>query len=330
MNLNTTYLGLELPHPFMPGASPMVDDLDHVKRLEDAGAAAIVMHSLFEEQVVNEEMVTTMGMAEHEESFAEAVTYMPYPDAFRLGPDEYLDHIRKVKLATSLPVIASLNGTTLGGWTRYAKLIEDAGADALELNVYRVPTDPTASGEDIDRALIGLTEAVHRATNLPLAVKLSPYHSNVANLALRLADAGAAALVVFNRHFQPDLDIEELKLLSAWHSDRNELMLRLRWLGILSGQVPQLQYACTGGVHTAADAIKALMCGATTVQLVTKLLTYGPEALSGIIQQVEDWLDQHEYESLAQLRGSMNIRRGPSPEMYTRAHYVKLLQSYEL
>lgn len=329
MDLSTQYLGFDLPHPLMPGASPLADSLDSVRSLEDAGAAAIVMRSLFEEQLTGEQMATHQAMAEPEESFAEATTYFPAPEEFVLGPDEYLDHLRKVKAAVSIPVIASLNGMTEGGWLEHAKLIEQAGADAVELNVYMVATDPAESAEQIEDRTVAMVQAVKSGIKIPLAVKLSPYYTALPHLAARLTRAGADGLVIFNRFYQPDIDLEELEVVRINLSDSSELLLRLRWLAILSAQV-KTSLAVTGGVHTAEDAIKSVMTGAHAVQIVAALLTHGPMTLQAIKQQMIEWLVEHEYESLKQMQGSMNLDHCPDPKAYERANYMQMLQSWRV
>jgi dihydroorotate dehydrogenase (fumarate) len=286
MDLSTTYLGFSLPHPFLPGASPLVDDLDMVRRLEDAGAAAIVMHSLFEEQITREQLYTHGRLLATEESHAEAHSYLPEPPDFALGPDEYLEQIRKIKAAVSIPVIASLNGTTDGGWLTYARLMEQAGADALELNVYALATDFDESSELLEKQVLHMLWSMKSAVHLPVAVKLSPFYTALAHFARRLDDLGADGLVLFNRFYQPDFDLETLEVTPALRlSDSSELLLRLRWLAILSGRVKS-SLAVTGGVHTAEDAIKAVMAGAHVVQLVSALLKHGPERLRTMRQEV--------------------------------------------
>ena len=328
MDLSTTYLGLELPHPFMPGASPLVDDLDTVKRLEDAGAAAIVMHSLFEEQIAREQVATFLHTESHGYSFAEALTYFPSPEAFALGPDEYLEHLRRIKAAVRCPVIASLNGTTLGGWLGYARLMEQAGADALELNVYSVSGDPEDDAHAVEDRTVKMVQAVKGAVKIPVAVKLSPFYTSFAHFAGRLDDAGANALVLFNRFYQPDVDVEELQVRRALHlSSSSELPLRLRWLAMLSGRL-RASLAVTGGVHTATDAIQAVMTGAHAVQLVSALLRRGPEHLGRLRREAEQWMEEHEYHSLRQMQGSMNLQACPDPRVYERANYMLMLQSW--
>jgi dihydroorotate dehydrogenase (fumarate) len=328
MDLRTQYLGLDLPHPFMPGASPMVDDLDTVKRLEDAGAAAIVMHSLFEEQIEREHARTVQDVESNVNAFAEATSFFPQAAEFRLGPHEYLEQLRRIKATVSLPVIASLNGVTATGWLEYARLIEEAGANALELNVYYVATDPSESAEAVEQRTVDIVLAVRRHVKIPVAVKLSPFHSSLANFATKLEGAGAQALVLFNRFYQPDIDVETLEVVPQLKlSDPSELLLRLRWLAILSGRT-KLQLACSGGVHSGQDALRSLAAGAHAVQLVSSLLRHGPAHLTMVREGVELWLEQHEYESLAQLRGSMNLARCPDPAMFERGNYMRILQSW--
>ena len=328
MDLSTTYLGLELPHPFVPGASPLADDLDTVRKLEDAGAAAIIMRSLFEEQLVQEQAATDWHMSAPADSFAEALSYLPDPETFHLGPGEYLEQLARIKEAVDLPVIASLNGTTLGGWLEYARLIQEAGADALELNVYRLAADPDETGEAIERQTLDMVRAVRESLKIPLSVKLSPFYTALASFARRLEEAGADGLVLFNRFYQADIDPEELEAVRTLHlSDSSELLLRLRWLAILSARL-ELSLASSGGVHTAIDAIKATLCGADAVQVVSVLLRNGPEHLAMLRDGVESWLVEHEYDTLAQMRGSMNLERCPDAEAYERANYMHILQGY--
>jgi dihydroorotate dehydrogenase (fumarate) len=328
MDLSTTYLGLKLPHPFMPGASPLVDDLGKVKRLEDAGAAAIVMHSLFEEQIAREDWATFKHTETHGESFAEALSYFPTPDKFALGPEEYLEHIRRVKGAVRVPVIASLNGTTLGGWLDYSRLMEQAGADALELNVYSLPSSLDELGAAIEDRTVEMLGAVKQAVKIPVAVKLSPFYTSVANFGHRLDEAGADGLVLFNRFYQPDIDPHELKVVrSLALSDSSELPLRLRWLAILAGRT-KASLAVSGGVHTFMDAIKSIMTGAHAVQMVSALLEKGPEYLSQIKREVVEWMEEMEYASIEQMRGSLGLRSAPDPSVYERANYMLILQSW--
>lgn len=328
MDLTTTYLGLQLSHPIMPGASPLADDLDSVKKLEDAGASAIVMRSLFEEQILREQL----GAQEHihalEGSHAEALSYLPPTSVFALGPEMYLEQLRKVRAAVAVPVIASLNGTTPGGWVDYARLMEQAGAHALELNLYTIPTDAEESAQAVEDRGIAVVSAVAAVVKIPVAVKLSPFYSSLPHFTKRVAGAGAQGVVLFNRFYQPDIDVEELDVVRALHlSDSSELLLRLRWLAILSGRT-KLSLSVSGGVHTALDAVKAMMTGAHSVQVVSALLKRGPGYLRTIIDEVRAWMEEHEYESVAQLTGSMNLERCPEPSAYERGNYMSLLQSF--
>ncbi len=329
MDLTTDYLGLRLKNPLLPGASPMVDDLETVRRLEDAGAPALVMHSLFEEQIALEEQAEMADVDAHEHSFAEAATYLPTAGDFTLGPDRYLDQIGRIKRAVDIPVIASLNGVTPGGWTGHARLMEEAGADALEINVYFLPTDPAETSADVEARLVDVVRRVSGAVKIPVAAKLSPFFSALPNLARQLHDAGARGLVLFNRFYQPDLDPEELQVKPALElSDSRELRLRLRWLAILSACNPA-DLSASGGVHTGLDAVKAVMAGATTVQMVSALLRQGPGHFAEVLGFFNRWLEEHEYESLAQLRGSLNLSTCPDPAAFERANYLKVLQSWD-
>ena len=328
MDLSTTYLKFKLPHPLIVGAMP-TDNLEAVKRLAGAGASAIVMHSLFEEQIRLEQEGTLKVTEPHEESSAEALSYFPKPSEFRLGPDKYLEQIRKVKRAAGVPVIASLNGASASGWLQYARQIQQAGADALELNVYFLATDPGESGEQVERRALEIVRTVKQTVTIPVAVKLSPFYSSVANFAAKVDELGADGLVLFNRFYQPDIDTEKLEVVPSLRlSDSSELLLRLRWLAILSGKV-RASLAVTGGVHTAQDALKAVMAGAHAVQLVSVLLKRGPEALKEIREGLALWLKEHEYESLRQAQGSMNLQKCPDPAAFERANYMKILGGWK-
>jgi len=328
MDLSTTYLGMKLPHPLMPGASPLVDDLDTVRKLEDAGAAAIVMHSLFEEQIVREQVAAFVHTESHGYSFAEALSYFPSTEAFALGPDEYLDQIRRIKQAVDVPVIASLNGYTLGGWLDHARLMEQAGANALELNVYQVATDLEEDARTLEDRSIQMVEAVRSAVRIPVAVKLSPFYTALAHFTRRLDDAGADGLVLFNRFYQPDIDAEELQVRRTLHlSTSSELPLRLRWLAILSGKL-RSSLAVSGGVHSVDDVVQAVMSGAHAVQVVSALLKLGPSYLADLRQRLAVWLEEHEYHSLRQMQGSMNLEACPDPRVYERANYMLTLQGW--
>ncbi|MEI8233724.1 MAG: dihydroorotate dehydrogenase-like protein [Verrucomicrobiota bacterium] len=328
MNLATEYLGLTLKNPLMPGASPLVDDLATVRRLEDAGAAAIVMHSLFEEQLERERTAVERDVESHNESFAEATTYFPSEEDFDETSAEYLELIGKIKATVSIPVIASLNGTTPGGWTGHAKLIEQAGADALELNYYDLPADPCKTGAEIEARALDLVAAIRKEVRIPLAVKLSPFFSSLPNFVSRLKNAGANGVILFNRFYQPDINIEDLDTDSVLElSTPSELRLRLRWLAVLSAQV-DTSYAATGGVHSAQDAVRAIMAGAHAVQIVSALLKNGPDYLATVLADLSQWLEEHEYESLAQMRGTMNLKHCPDASAFERANYLRLLKSW--
>jgi dihydroorotate dehydrogenase (fumarate) len=328
MDLSTTYLGLTLPHPVMPGASPLAHDLDAVRQLEDAGAAAIVMHSLFEEQITREQLGMVHNILVHENSFAEALSYFPAGDEYALGPDRYLEQIRRIKATSRLCVIGSLNGTTAEGWLGYALQIQQAGADALELNFYHVATDPKESGADVERRLLDVVRAVKASVTIPVAVKLSPFFSSVSHLAHELDTTGADGLVLFNRFYQPDIDPEALEAVPRLHfSTSDELLLRVRWLAILSGRV-RASLAASGGVHTGLDALKAVMAGAHAVQMVAALLQRGPNHLGVVLGELRRWLEEHEYASLAQARGSMSLEKSPDPAAFERGNYMRILQTW--
>jgi len=328
MDLSTTYLGFRLPHPLMPGASPLAADLDMVRRMEDSGAAAIVMHSLFEEQIVGEELAQYMAVEAPSDSHAEARSYLPDPGIFTFGTQEYLEHLTRVKEAVSVPVIASLNGTTPASWIEYARLIEQAGADALEINVYHLATDPDETGEDVERRTLEVVASIRDAVQLPLAVKLSPFYSSLANMAHRLEETGADGLVLFNRFYQPDIDVDNLDVVPKLHlSGPTELLLRLRWIAILSGRYNG-SLAVTGGVHNGIDAVKSAMAGAHAIQMVSALLRRGPEVLSRVRRDMEQWLTEHGYESLEQMQGNMSYSRSPNPGALERANYMRVLQSW--
>ena len=326
--LATTYLGLELPHPFIVGASPLSESLDGIRRLEDAGAAAIVLHSLYEEQLRTESVATHDSVFSSADTFGEALSYLPQPDEFRLGPDAYIELVSNASDAAEIPVIASLNGVEPGPWLDYAHMIEQAGAAAIELNLYDVVTDPSMTAEKIEARSVGVVQGVREKTSLPVAVKLSPFYPALPNVAGRLIDAGATGLVFFNRFFEPDVNTEELEIVPHLELSRpDELYLRLRWLAVLRGLL-SCPLAVSGGVHDAHDAVKAVMCGADAVQVVSALLEQGLNPIGAFINEFEDWLDEHEYADLAQLRGSMAAHRCPNPAALTRAQYVRTLQTW--
>jgi dihydroorotate dehydrogenase (fumarate) len=330
MNLSTTYLGLKLNNPVMPGASPLVDQLDNVRRLEDAGAAAIVMHSLFEEQITSEQISEFYHTENPAESFSEATSYFPQMEDYALGPDRYLEQIGKIKSMVDIPVIGSINGTSLGGWTEHARLIEQAGADALELNVYYIATDPDEPGTSVESRTLYILQAVRDAVGIPISVKLSPYFSSPGHFAKQLDAMGAAGLVLFNRFYQPDIDIEELEAAPRLElSNSTELRLRLRWAAILHDRI-KADIAVGGGIHTVEDIIKAIMCGATVTQVVSSLLKYGPSHIGDLISGLGRWLEEHDYESVDQMRGSMSLRHCPDPSAFERANYLRVLQLWKV
>jgi dihydroorotate dehydrogenase (fumarate) len=328
MDLSTTYLGLKLASPFVPGASPLTDDLDGARRLEDAGAPALVLRSLFEEQIKREQMSGFIHMDWHGESFAEAMTYFPRPESFVFGPEEYLNHLRRVKEAVSIPVIASLNGTTPHGWLDFPPLIEQVGADALELNLYRLALDPQTSGAALEQECVDAVRSVRGAVKIPLAVKLSPFFSSLGHLAGQVVSAGASALVLFNRFYQPDIDPVGLQAAGTLHlSTSAELPMRLRWIAALSPRL-SCSLAVTGGVHRGVDGVKAAMAGADVSQVVSTLLRNGPEHLRELRREMAEWMEENEWSSLGEMKGAMNLDRCPDPEVYERANYMLMLQSW--
>jgi len=329
MDLSLNYLGLRLAHPLMPGASPMADDLDSVRRLEDAGAAAIVLRSLFEEQIVRDQL----GAARHawgQGEQSEATSFLPDSDVFARGPDEYLEHLQRVRAAVAVPVIASLNGSTRGGWTRHARLMQQAGAAALELNLFEVPTDPDEDAAAVERRLLDVVREVRAAVDLPLAVKLARGFTAPANFVRQLEGAGANGAILFNRGYEPDLDLESLEVRRQPRpSTPADLPQRLRWLAIIS-PVTRLSLACSGGVHEARDAVKALMAGARAVQVVSVLLQRGPRHLTRLREELEICLDTLGYESMEQVVGCLNLLRCPDPRNYERANYVAQLHAWHV
>jgi dihydroorotate dehydrogenase (fumarate) len=325
MNLTTNYLGLQLKHPIMPGASPLTNRLSSVRELEDAGASAIVLASLFEEQVrltQTERLKLENRLAETD---AAGDAFFEGSDAYAFGPDEYLEHIYRSKVAVDIPIIASLNARTPSTWVEFARSVQQAGADAIELNLYFLPTDPDTSAAQIEQRMLEIVASVRQASSLPLAVKLSPFFSSLPNFADRLARAGVKSVVLFNRFYQPDINVRFREVAPKLElSDSSELLLRLRWLAILSGRVP-LDLAVTGGVHSPNDVIKSLLAGAHSVQVVSALLRYGPQHLRSLVNGLTSYLEEHKFRSLAELRGQLNLANSPSPEAYERANYVHSL-----
>ncbi|MBE7382968.1 MAG: dihydroorotate dehydrogenase-like protein [Leptolyngbya sp. SIO1E4] len=329
MDLTTQYLGLTLKSPLVAGAAaPLTEDLGNIRWLEDSGAAAIVLHSLFEEQIRRERLELHHHMEYGTESFAEALTYFPEPDIFHVGTDAYLDHIRAAKAMVDVPVIASLNGFTLGGWTDYARQMEAAGADAIELNIYWIPTDLEVSGADVEQQYIDILRTVKSAVQIPIAVKLSPYFSNLANMAKRLCEAGADGLVLFNRFYEPDIDIEALEVQpNLILSSPADMRLPLNWIALLHHRIPA-SLAATTGVGKAEDVIKMLMAGADVTMLVATLLRHGIGHLKTLEEDLIAWLQDHEYDSLETLRGSMSQQNSPDSSQFERVQYMRAIQSY--
>lgn len=329
MDLTTKYMGLQLRTPLVPSASPLSEDVENIKRLEDAGASAVVLYSLFEEQLKHETLELEHHMTQGTESFAEALSYFPEPDEFIARADEYLAHIQLAKSAVDIPIIASLNADTNGGWTEFAKYIEEAGADALELNIYHIPTNMEESGAKVEDNYIDIIKSVKSVLKIPVAVKLSPFFSNFSNMAKKVDDAGANALVLFNRFYQPDIDLENLAVQPrVLLSTPMALRLPMRWVAILHGTI-QADIAATSGIHKAEDVLKIMMAGANVAMLCSVLLKHGIDHLQQIEQNLIDWMEAHEYESISQLQGSMSQKHCENPSAFERAQYMRALQSYK-
>jgi len=325
MDLSTTYLGMRLPHPLIVGAGPLGDDLDRVRALEDAGASLIVLRSLYEEEITGEQMDDFLNTESHSESFAEAGTFSPEPTS-TLGPEEYLNHLRLIKNAVYIPVIASLNGITPGGWISYAKLLEQAGADGLELHVYHAASDMTTSADDVERQAVQIVREVKRTLRIPVAVKLAPLLTAFAHFAKQLDTAGADALVLFTRFHRIDIDVTELDVIRTLPlSDSSELPMRLRGAAALSGRV-NASIGITGGIHTGLDVVKATMAGAHATQMVSALLRNGPNHLRTVRREIELWMEENEWESLNMMRGNMSLQRIPDPAAYERANFRMALR----
>jgi dihydroorotate dehydrogenase (fumarate) len=329
VDLKTTYLGLKLKNPLVASTSPLSEKVENVKRLEEAGVAAVVMYSLFEEQIIHESMELDHFLSQGTETFAEALTYLPDTGKYSLKPERYLEHLRKVKQAVSIPVIGSLNGVSTGGWIKYAKKIEEAGADALELNIYFLPNNPDLTGSDLEDSYVTLVGDVRTQIKIPLAVKLSPYFTAMPNMVKRLVKAGADGLVLFNRFYQPDLDLEKLEVVpNLVLSNSTELRLPLRWIAMLYGHV-KADFALTSGVHTAEDALKAVMAGASVAMTTSALLKNGISKADEILKGMESWMVEHEYESVSQMKGSMSQKAVAEPAFFERANYMKVLSSFK-
>ena len=328
VDLRTSYLGLDLANPIVPSASPLGQRIETLRRLEDAGAAAIVLPSLFEEQIEHEELQVHGVLETGTDSYAEALTYLPELEDYNTGSDVYLRHVEATKQELGIPVIASLNGISLGGWTSQAKRLQEAGADALELNVYFIAADPDEPGEAVEQRYLDLVGAVRAEITIPLAVKIGPFFSSVGHMARQLVDAGADGLVIFNRFMQPDIDLDELRVDPTLRlSSSEEMRLPLRWIAILHGKV-EASLAATTGVHTSADALKLLLAGADVVMMASALLHDGPEHVAVVLREIQAWMTEREYASVTQLRGSMSQANIPNPVAFARANYAQLVTSF--
>ena len=327
-DLSTTYLGLELKNPLVASASPLSKKAENAKKLEDAGVSAIVMYSLFEEQIIHDSLELDHYLTRGTNSFAEALTYLPDLATYNMGPDKYLDHLSALKKAVSIPVIGSLNGVSKGGWTRYARLMQDAGADALELNMYYLSADPDLNGGELEDNYVDLVAEVKAAVSIPLAVKLSPFITALPNFARRLVTAGADGLVLFNRFYQPDFDLEELEVVRTLElSDSHDLLLPLRWISILHGKV-DADLALTSGVHTAQDVLKAMMAGAKVAMTASMVLHDGYESVTTVLDNLTTWIVEHEYESIKQMQGSMSQQSVAEPAAFERSNYIQILSGF--
>lgn len=329
MDLTTNYLGITLKSPLVVGScAPLTEEIDNIKRMEDAGAAAVVLHSFFEEQLRQEQLELHHHLTHGTESYPEALTYFPEPEIFHVGSDEYLEHIRKAKKMVDMPIIASINGSTLGGWLDYSKQIEQAGADALELNIYYVPTDLDIPGGEIEQNYLDILKAVKSEINIPIAIKISPYFSNMANMAKRFAEAGVDGLVLFNRFYQPDIDLNNLEVYpNVLLSTPQAMRLPMRWIAILYGKI-DADLAATSGIHHSTDVIKMVMAGAKITQVVSALLRHGIHYLGTLEEGIRNWMEENEYTSIRQMQGSFSQLHCPDPTAFERAQYMKALQTY--
>jgi dihydroorotate dehydrogenase (fumarate) len=329
-DITASYLGLKLKTPLVCSSSPLCQDLDSLLRMQESGAGAVVLHSLFEEQIELESLDLSHYLDQGTNGYSESLSYFPDMHEYNFGPEEYLEHVREAKALLNIPVIASLNGHTTGGWIHYARLIEEAGADALELNVYEIATDFGRDSQMIEDDLVNLVRSVAGSIKIPLAVKLSPFYTAPAALAQRLDVAGAKALVIFNRFYQPDFDLDRLEVVpSLWLSVADELRLRLHWAAILYGHI-QADIGITGGVHTARDVLKVILAGGSVAMMTSALLRHGVDLMVAIVAELQDWMVENGYESLQQMRGSMSFRNVANPAAYERANYMKVLRSHAL
>jgi dihydroorotate dehydrogenase (fumarate) len=329
LDLSTTYLGLNLRNPLVASASPLSKNLDTVRRLEEAGAAAVVMYSLFEEQITHESLSLDHYLTSTANSYSEALSYFPDLATYNLAPEQYVEHLHRVKQAVTIPVIGSLNGVSTGGWIEYARRIAEAGADALELNLYYLPTDPDIASAELEFSYVQLVREVRAQVQIPIALKLSPFFTAIPNMARRFAEAGANGLVLFNRFYQPDFDLEALDVVPALHlSTSEELRLPLRWIAILYGRIP-LDFALTSGVHTAQDVLKAMMAGANVAMMTSELLAHGTQRMTEVLRDVEAWMEAHEYTTIRQMQGSMSQQAVAEPAAFERANYLRVLNSLD-
>src|SRR5208283_1610644 len=327
--LTTTYLGLKLRTPLVPAASPLSEEIDNIQRMEDAGAPAVVLYSLFEEQLRQDRLELNRNMEQGTFSSPEALTYFPEPEEYHLGPEEYLKHIAAAKKSVRIPIIASLNGSSPGGWTQYAKLVQQAGADALELNIYYIPTNLNLPAGEVEQTYFDILKAVKSEVTIPVAVKLSPFFTNFANMAKRMNEAGADGLVLFNRFYQPDIDLDTLEVKpNILLSTPMAMRLPLRWIAILYGRL-RANLAATSGIHRATDALKVLMAGADVTMLCSVLVRHGVQEISVIEKELVAWMEEHEYESVAQLKGSLSQKNCPAPSAFERAQYMRAISSYQ-
>jgi dihydroorotate dehydrogenase (fumarate) len=330
MDLTTTYLGLKLRTPLVPSASPLSEEIDNIKRMEDAGAPAVVLYSLFEEQLRQDRLELHHNLEQGTFSSPEALTYFPEPEEYHLGPEEYLKHIAAAKKAVKIPIIASLNGSTAGGWTQYARQVQQAGADALELNIYYIPTNMNLPAGEVEQTYLDILKAVKANVTIPVAVKLSPFFTNFANMARRLNDAGANGLVMFNRFYQPDIDLETLEVKpNILLSTPMAMRVPLRWIAILYGRLAA-SLAATSGIHRAPDVLKMLMAGADVTMLCSTLIRHGVGHISVIEKELVAWMEEHEYESVTQLKGSLSQKNCPAPSAFERAQYMKAISNYSM
>jgi dihydroorotate dehydrogenase (fumarate) len=329
MDITTTYLGLKLKSPIVCSAGPLSEKISNIREMEDAGASAVVLYSIFEEQIEQDQLEFYHHTSIHTESFAEATSYFPEPFDFKLGPEEYLDHIRKAKEAVNIPIIASLNGKSIGGWTDYAKKMEQAGADALELNIYLLPTDIHKSGSEVEKTYIEIVKAVKSSVKIPIAVKMHPFFSSTSWMANELSKAGADGLVLFNRFYQPDIDLETLDVVpNVILSTPMAMRLPLRWIAMLYGRI-NADLAATSGISSAEDVIKMMMVGAKVTEMLSSLLKYGIGHIADITSNLKNWMEEKEYESIEQMRGSMSYMNVDNPSKFERANYMKVLSSYK-